>query len=105
MTIGVPKETSPGERRVALVPEVLPRLTKQGIDIVIEAGAGEAAYHENAAYEEKGARIVDRAAVFQADVVAKVQPPSDEEIALLRQGGVLIGFHDLLIPSREFLRG
>ena len=92
MTIGVPKETVSGERRVALVPEVLSRLTKQGIDIVVEAGAGDTAYHPNAEYEAQGARVVDRAVAFQADVVAKVQPPSDEEIALMRQGGVLISF-------------
>jgi NAD(P) transhydrogenase subunit alpha len=92
MTIGVPKETDPGERRVALVPEVLSRLTKEGLDIVVEAGAGDAAYHADAGYEAQGARVVDRAAAFQADVVAKVQPPSDEEIALMRRGGVLISF-------------
>ena len=81
MTIGVPKETAPGERRVALVPGALSRLTKEGIEVLVEAGAGEAAYHADVAYEEKGARVVDRAAAFQADVVAKVQSPSDEELA------------------------
>lgn len=92
MTIGVPKETDPGERRVALVPEVLSRLTKEGLAVVVEAGAGEAAYHADADYEAQGARLVDRAAAFQADIVAKVQPPSDEEIALMRPGSVLISF-------------
>ena len=92
MTIGVPKETAPGERRVALVPGALSRLTKEGIEVLVEAGAGEAAYHADVAYEEKGARVVDRAAAFQADVVAKVQSPSDEELALMQAGGVLISF-------------
>ena len=92
MTIGVPKETAPGERRVALIPEVLSRLPKEGIEVLVEAGAGETAFHRDAAFEEKGARIVDRTSAFQTDVVVKVQPPSDEEIALMRSGGVLIGF-------------
>ncbi len=92
MTVGVVKETAAGERRVALVPEVIGRLTKDGIDVVVEAGAGETAFHADAGYQEKGARIVDRGAAYQADVVVKVQPPSDDEIALLRQGGVLISF-------------
>ncbi|MFQ5571461.1 MAG: Re/Si-specific NAD(P)(+) transhydrogenase subunit alpha [Rhodothermales bacterium] len=92
LTIGVPKETAAGEYRVALVPEVVARLKRDGLDVVVESGAGEAAHHADAAYEEKGARIGDRAAAFGADVVAKVQPPTDEEIALLSAGTVLIGF-------------
>ena len=88
MTVGVVKETTAGERRVALVPEVIGRLTKVGLDVVVEAGAGEAAFHADASYQEKGARTVDRAAAYQADVVVKVQPPSDDEIALMKQGGV-----------------
>ena len=92
MTIGVVKETAAGERRVALVPDVLARLTKAGLDILVEAGAGEAAFHADADYEAKGARIVDHATAYQADIVVRVQPPSDEEIALMKQGGVLIGF-------------
>ena len=92
MTIGVVKETGAAERRVALVPDVLARLTKAGFDILVEAGAGAAAYHADADFEAKGARIVDRAAAYQTDIVARVQPPSDDEIALMKQGGVLIGF-------------
>lgn len=92
MTIGVPKETAAGERRVALVPDVVARLKRDGIDVVIEAGAGASAFHTDAEYEEKGARIVDRATALQADVVTKVHPPSDEDIAGLRKGAVFIGF-------------
>ncbi len=92
MTVGVVKETAAGERRVALVPEVIGRLAKDGIDVIVEAGAGESAFHADASYQEKGAQIVDRAEAYQAGVVVKVQPPSDDEIALLKQGGVLISF-------------
>lgn len=92
MIIGVPKETASGERRVALIPEVVGRLQRDGIDVVLEKGAGDAAFYADADYEAKGARIADRAGAFQADVVVKVQPPSDEEIALLQPDGILIGF-------------
>lgn len=89
--IGVPKETAPGERRVALTPDVAARLAKDGLEVVVESGAGEAAFHADAEYEAQGARIAGREDAFAADVVAKVQPPSDDEIGLLRSGGVLIG--------------
>lgn len=92
LTIGVPKETAAGERRVSLVPEVVARLTRQGFAVVVEQGAGELAYADDAAYEAAGARMVDRATAFGADVVTKVQPPDEAEIALLKSGGVFIGF-------------
>ena len=92
LTIGVPKETQAGERRVALVPDAAGRLTGDGLEVLAEAGAGEGAFHEDAAYEEVGARVVSREEAFGADVVLKVQPPSDEEIGLLREGQVLAGF-------------
>ena len=91
-TVGVPKETAPGEHRVALVPEVVARLTKDGLGVAVEAGAGAHAYHSDDAYREVGADIVDRAAALGADLVAKVQPPSDDEIARLRSGAAYIGF-------------
>ncbi len=77
---------------MALIPDVVARLKRDGLDVVVEAGAGVAAHHSDAAFEEKGARIGDRSAVFGAEVVVKVQPPSDEEITLLSKGQVLIGF-------------
>lgn len=91
-TVGVPKETVAGERRVALVPEVVARLKKENIDVVVESGAGAAAFHPDEAYTEAGATIGDRAAAFGADVVVKVQPPTAEEIGLLSSGTVYIGF-------------
>jgi NAD(P) transhydrogenase subunit alpha len=95
MRIGVPKETAEGERRVALVPEVARKLAgaDNGLEVVVERGAGAGALIPDAQYEEAGAQMVDDpAAVFEADVVVKVAPPSSEEIGRLRSDGVLIGF-------------
>lgn len=92
LTIGVPKEVTPGERRVALVPEVVARLAKVGVTINVEEGAGEASFHADSEYQDKGAQVVDRASAFGADLVVKVQPPSDEEIALMSSGNAFIGF-------------
>ena len=89
MRIGVPKETASGERRVALVPELVTKLTESGIDVVVEAGAGEAASFTDEAFREAGAELGDP---WAAEVVAKVRKPSDEELGRLREGQVLIGF-------------
>ena len=89
MRVGVPKESAPGERRVALVPEVVKRLAGKGVEVVVESGAGEAALIPDALFEEAGATIGDS---WDADVVVKVAPPDDEEIGRLRRGGTLIGF-------------
>jgi NAD(P) transhydrogenase subunit alpha len=98
--IGVPKESYPGERRVALVPVVIPNLAKAGFQVIVEAGAGEQAGYPDALYLEKGAQILpDRAAVFSgADIVVQVLGYSSNEVAgkadlpLLHRGQVLIGF-------------
>jgi NAD(P) transhydrogenase subunit alpha len=98
--IGVPKESYPGDRRVALVPVVIPNLAKAGFQVVVEAGAGEQAGYPDALYVEKGAKILpDRAAVFGgADIVVQVLSYGSNEVAgkadlpLLRRGQVLIGF-------------
>jgi NAD(P) transhydrogenase subunit alpha len=91
MRVGVPKERAAGERRVALVPELVSRLVADGFEILVEQGAGDAASFPDAAYEEAGARVV--ADVYgDADAVAKVQKPSEDEAERLRDGQVLIGF-------------
>jgi H+-translocating NAD(P) transhydrogenase subunit alpha len=89
MNVSVPKETAAGERRVALVPDVVARLVKSEVEVVVEAGAGAGAHQPDSAYEAAGATIGDG---FSGDVVAKVAPPSSEEIGRLRRGGVLVGF-------------
>jgi NAD(P) transhydrogenase subunit alpha len=94
--VGVPAETAPGERRVALVPEAVKTLVGGGFQVVVQAGAGNAAGFDDAAYTAAGARVADRAAVFAADVVVKVQSPRERpgghEVEELKNGGVLIGF-------------
>jgi NAD(P) transhydrogenase subunit alpha len=87
MKVGVPKETAAGERRVALVPEIVSKL--DGIDIVIEPGAGEAASFTDESFTEAGATLGDP---WDTDLVAKVRKPSEEELGRLHDGQVLIGF-------------
>ena len=89
MKVAVPKETAPGERRVALVPEIVSKLTASGIDVIVEAGAGAAAFFSDKAFREAGAELGDP---WGADVVAKVRKPSSEESDRLREGQVLIAF-------------
>jgi H+-translocating NAD(P) transhydrogenase subunit alpha len=89
MNVSVPKETAGGERRVALVPEVVERLAKRGVSVTVEPGAGAAAHQSDAAYERAGATLGDG---FSGEVVAKVAPPSAEEVGRLGRGSVLVGF-------------
>ncbi|HET9142428.1 Re/Si-specific NAD(P)(+) transhydrogenase subunit alpha [Actinophytocola sp.] len=87
--VGVPRESTRHERRVALVPKVVERLSDLGLDVIVESGAGAGAHLPDSAFENAGARIGDP---WPADVVVKVAPPSPEEIGRLRAGAVLIGF-------------
>jgi len=90
MKIGVPRETMPGEARVGLVPETVGRLAKAGNTVVVERGAGAASSFTDEAYEKAGAQLVDNA--FDAELVAKVQRPTDAEVSKLHSGTVLIAF-------------
>jgi NAD(P) transhydrogenase subunit alpha len=98
LSIGVPRETEPGEARTALVPAVADRLLTgvDGLEIRVEEGAGHGAYHEDADYEEVGCSVVGRERAFGADLVAKVGPPSDDETDALDEGQILVGFLDPL---------
>ncbi|BDU02214.1 putative NAD(P) transhydrogenase, alpha1 subunit PntAA [Nocardia sputorum] len=87
--VGVVRESNAGERRVALVPKIIPSLLKQGVEVVVESGAGKGALIPDQAYVEAGASIGDP---WSADVVVKVAPPSDAEVAKLSSGQTLIGF-------------
>ena len=91
MKLSVPKEASEGERRVALVPEVAKKLAADGVEVVLEPGAGEAAHMPDSAFEEAGASV-GAGQGFSGEVVAKVAPPSAEEIGRMNRGAVLIGF-------------
>ena len=97
LKIGVPREIFPGEKRVATVPEVVEKLIKLGFSVAVESGAGDAANCGDDAYRAAGAEIiggVDSAAKLWAgsDIVFKVAVPTAEEVGLLREGGMLIGF-------------
>ena len=105
MRIGVPKETAPGERRVALVPESAKKLVQAGYEVAVEAGAGEAAGYPDAGYREAGATLeADPAALLgSADIVLKVGPPAAaaggrDEIGWMRQGAIYLGS---LMPLRN----
>lgn len=92
ITVGVPGESAEGERRVALVPDVVNRLSKKGIQVIVEKGAGTSAFYSDEAYTEQGATLGSRGDAFGADVVLKVQPPNPEEIDLFKSGSTYIGF-------------
>jgi NAD(P) transhydrogenase subunit alpha len=85
----VPRETTPGERRVALVPKVVERLRGAGLSVVVETDAGTGALIADEQYEEAGATIGNP---WPADVVVKVNPPTDDEISLLKPGSIVTGF-------------
>jgi NAD(P) transhydrogenase subunit alpha len=89
--IGVPAESRPGETRVAATPKTVEQLRALGYDVVVESRAGARASFADAAYEAAGARVVDGAEVWSSDVVLKINPPSDEELARLRDGAILAG--------------
>jgi NAD(P) transhydrogenase subunit alpha len=87
-----------GERRVALVPESVKKLVKAGIGVVVESGAGQGAFIADAEYQAAGAEVADAIAVFGADLLAKVQPPTPEEAGRLRAGAMLL---TSLVPARS----
>ncbi|MFM7294653.1 MAG: Re/Si-specific NAD(P)(+) transhydrogenase subunit alpha [Burkholderiales bacterium] len=94
LTIGVPREVFPGEKRVATVPEVVERLLKLGFAVAVESGAGAQANFDDAAYTAAGASIADSAAALwaSADVVFKVRAPSSDEVGLMHEGQTLVSF-------------
>src|SRR5205823_2495464 len=93
MRVGAARETAPGERRVALVPETVGKLVAGGFDVVVEPGAGEAASFPDDAYAEAGATL---GSPWDADAVVKVRKPDEAESARLRDGQLLVGFLDPL---------
>ncbi len=101
MKVGVAKETAPGERRVALVPEALGKLQAAGCEILVESGAGAGSAFLDAAYADAGATILSTDALYQqADVILKVAKPSPAEVARLRQGQAVVGFLQPLIDPQ-----
>ena len=101
MKVGVAKETAPGERRVALVPEVLGKLKAAGLDILVERGAGAGSSIPDAAYEEAGATVVSTDDLYRdADAILRVAKPSDKEVGKLREGQALLGLLAPLIDPK-----
>jgi H+-translocating NAD(P) transhydrogenase subunit alpha len=101
MKVGVARETAPGERRVALVPDALGQLTKAGLEVVVEQGAGVGALIPDSAYEAAGAKVVSRDELYKsADVVLRVQKPSDDEVTRLRKGQAVIGLLQPLLDPK-----
>jgi len=98
MRIGVPKETAPNERRVALVPDSVARLRKAGVAVLVERDAGGRAFCEDASYEAAGASLGGPELCAAVDVIVHVQRPSAAEVETYREGAVLVG---LLQPGRS----
>ncbi|NIC41600.1 Re/Si-specific NAD(P)(+) transhydrogenase subunit alpha [Aquabacterium sp. A08] len=94
MLIGIPKETFAGEKRVATVPDVVEKLVKLGFSVSVETGAGDAANFADDTYVAAGATVVPSAQDLwtAADIVFKVRPPTESEVAQLREGATLVGF-------------
>jgi len=90
--VAVPKEIATGERRVALTPEVAQKFRQAGVQVALQRGAGESSFFHDADYDQ--VELVDSGAELYAgaDVVLKVQPPTEEEIGQLREGAVVVGF-------------
>jgi NAD(P) transhydrogenase subunit alpha len=110
MIVAIPRESFPGEKRVALIPASVPGLVKAGLEVVVEKGAGVEAGYPDAQYEAKGAKIADRTAVFAADVLLQVRaaganPEAGKaDLARYRQGQIVIAMTDPLNnpqPSQE----
>jgi NAD(P) transhydrogenase subunit alpha len=92
MKIGIPKETQPGEHRVASTPEVVKKLVGNGFSVKVEGGAGLSAHFTDDQYAAAGAEIGDRASAYDADILVKVRRPDADDVAAMRAGGIFIGY-------------
>lgn len=104
MLIGIPREARPAQTRVAATPTTVAALTKLGHEVIVEPDAGRSAAFPDGAYETAGARVADAAAVWSADAVFSVDPPTPDRLALLRRGSLLVssldpGAHPDLVAS------
>ena len=98
VVVAVPREIAAGERRVALVPDVIPKLVKSGVAVRVESGAGAASHYPDDAYKSAGAIVGDRASTLDgADIVLAVQPPPPSDLQRLKAGTIVVGF---LNPGR-----
>jgi len=105
LLVGLPKEASSHERRICLTPEAIGLLSNNGINVVVEAGAGLQAKFSNQDYSDAGARLVySSREAFDADVVLKVDPPTQEEMDMMRTGSCLISALQLGSQNQEFIQ-
>jgi NAD(P) transhydrogenase subunit alpha len=101
MKVGVARESAAGERRVALVPEALGKLTAAGLEVLVEKGAGDGAAIPDSAFQEAGATIVSTADLYgQSDVILRVQKPTDSEIKVMHGGQAVLGLLQPLIDPK-----
>ncbi len=106
VTVGVPTESAPGERRVALVPGAMTVLAKTGAEVVVEQGAGDSSGYPDAEYIAKGARLAAREEVFAAEVILQVRAPGANpeagaaDLARFHSGQTVIGFGEPLTAAR-----
>ena len=99
MRVAVPKETRPGEKRVALVPDIISKLTKAGLEVTIESGAGVASEFSDAQFAAAGATVSSGNVINDADVVLSVQPLTPDAISSLKKGAITISFRLPLKPA------
>ncbi|MCB9335167.1 MAG: alanine dehydrogenase [Flavobacteriales bacterium] len=105
LQIGIPKETSIQEKRIPLVPDAVAVLVNNGHEVIIETGAGEGASFSDKDYSEVGAQIVyGTQEVYQANMILKVEPPTLEEIDMMKTGQILISALQLPIQPKDFLK-
>jgi H+-translocating NAD(P) transhydrogenase subunit alpha len=102
MQVGIPKETTAGETRVAATPESVKKLRAAGLAVVVESGAGLNAHFPDKAYQAAGAEILDHARTLASDIVLKVHKPTSTEIRRLKSGGVLLSLLDMCHDDGTF---
>lgn len=105
MKVGIPKETLLNERRVAAIPDTVTKMIKAGMEVIVETGAGQGSFIEDEDYKTAGAAIGEnaQAVLSQADILLKVNRPTTDEINVMKEGAVLIGFLRPL-ESRDLIR-
>ena len=92
MLIGIPKESLQGETRVAATPDTVGKLLKLGFDVAVQSGAGALASFDDASYEAAGAKVVNEKEAWKADIIFKLNAPTDAEIELTHEGQTLVSF-------------
>ena len=93
MRLGIPSETAPGERRVALVPSVVPRITALGVEVAMQTGAGTASLFADEAYTAAGVTLLDAPSLFgTSGFICKVQPPTPDEVGLMNEGSGVVSY-------------